>query len=176
MKNLVWRLLRKNISVWQLAGYALASFVGLAIVVCAIRFYTDISTVYSTPDSFISKDYMIISKPVSTLTTIGMAAKPGFDQDELRAIERQPWARRVGKFTSANFNVGASVDFGGQGMSTFLFLDLAAFASDCTRPATGLCMDHPKVLLSLFSSVMSANSEPENIITPSSDSGNVSVQ
>lgn len=123
MKNLVWRLLRKNISVWQLAGYALASFVGLAIVVCAIRFYTDISTVYSTPDSFISKDYMIISKPVSTLTTIGMAAKPGFDQDELRAIERQPWARRVGKFTSANFNVGASVDFGGQGMSTFLFLE-----------------------------------------------------
>ena len=61
-------------------------------------------------------------------------------------------------------------------ISTSFPLDSAAFASDCTRPATGLCMAHPKEDFSLFSSVMSANSEPEKIMTPSSVSENVSVQ
>ena len=38
-KGLVWRLLRRNISAGQIAGYALATLVGLSIVLCAVRFY-----------------------------------------------------------------------------------------------------------------------------------------
>lgn len=62
MKNIVWRLLRRNISAGQLAGYALANFVGLAIVLTAIQFYRDINNVWDADDSFISRDYLIISK------------------------------------------------------------------------------------------------------------------
>lgn len=59
--NTVWRLLRHNISAGQIAGYALASFVGLAIVLTAIQFYRDVSSVWNDDDSFISKDYLILS-------------------------------------------------------------------------------------------------------------------
>ena len=41
-RDMVWRLLRRNISVWQTAGYALANFVGLSIVLCALKFYCDV--------------------------------------------------------------------------------------------------------------------------------------
>ena len=37
-KRIVWLLLRRNISAGQIAGYALANFIGLAIVLCAIQF------------------------------------------------------------------------------------------------------------------------------------------
>lgn len=38
IKNIVWQLLRRNISVGQLAGYAVANLVGLAIVLTAVQF------------------------------------------------------------------------------------------------------------------------------------------
>ena len=41
---MVWNLLRKNISAGQMAGYAVATLVGLAIVVGALQFYRDISS------------------------------------------------------------------------------------------------------------------------------------
>ena len=59
-RSTVWRLLRHNISVGQLAGYAIANLVGLAIVLTAVQFYRDVTTVWDTEDSFISRDYLII--------------------------------------------------------------------------------------------------------------------
>ena len=35
MKNLMWRLLRRNVSVGQMVGFAIANLVGLTIVVLA---------------------------------------------------------------------------------------------------------------------------------------------
>lgn len=121
---MVWKLLRKNISAGQIAGYALANLVGLAIVICAIRFYSDVSAAYRDEDSFVSKDYMIISKPVSTLSTIGLKkGADGFSDDDIAELEAQPWLRRAGAFTAADFQVQASLNLGGAGMSTYLFLE-----------------------------------------------------
>lgn len=131
-RNIVWRLLRRNISAGQLAGYALANFVGLAIVLTAIQFYRDINSVWDGDDSFISRDYLIISKKVEgvNLGSIlgGQAGKSAgdpnsFSPEERAGLESQPWVRRVGEFTSAAFNVSASVDMGGRGMSTYMFLE-----------------------------------------------------
>ncbi|MDE6927530.1 MAG: ABC transporter permease, partial [Muribaculaceae bacterium] len=69
---MVWNLLKKNISVGQIAGYAVANLVGLAIVLTAIRFYSDVRGAFSDgDDSFVGSDYMIISKPVPLLSVIG---------------------------------------------------------------------------------------------------------
>lgn len=77
-KRIVWLLLRRNISAGQIAGYALANFIGLAIVLCAIQFYRDISAAWdSDGDSYITRDYMIISKEVSSLNTLGFGASNG---------------------------------------------------------------------------------------------------
>ena len=52
-KSIVWQLLRRNISVAQLAGYAIANLVGLAIVLTAVQFYRDVTEVWNSEDSFI---------------------------------------------------------------------------------------------------------------------------
>lgn len=120
-KSIVWQLLRRNISAAQLTGYAIANLVGLAIVLTAIQFYRDVTTVWNDEDSFISRDYVIISKTVSGIS-IGSRTHE-FTPDEIADIESQPWLRKLGRFTAADFNVNASLDIWGRGMSTALFLE-----------------------------------------------------
>ena len=123
-KSVVWRLLRRNISVGQLAGYALANLAGLAIVLTAVQFYRDVTSVWEGEDSFISRDYMIISPKVSGIgSLLGGSASAGFGAEDISALESQPWVRRVGSFTPARFDVSASVDIGHRGLSTALFLE-----------------------------------------------------
>lgn len=122
-KTGLWRLLKHNVSARQIAGYAVANLVGLAIVVCALRFYADVRSTFSDEDSFLSKDFIVISKKVSTLNTLGIGSGTAFSADEIKRLERRDWVRRVGAFTAAPFNVQASLNFGDRGMSTFLFLE-----------------------------------------------------
>lgn len=128
MKSIVWRLLRRNISAGQLIGYGLANLVGLAIVLTAIQFYRDVTGAWDQKDSFISEDYLIVSKRVDAM---GNMLSPGaadnsaseFTPQEMADIKAQPWAANVGAFTAANFNVAASIEMGGRGMNSFLFLE-----------------------------------------------------
>lgn len=121
---MVWKLLRKNISPVQIAGYAIANLIGLAIIIGAVKFYTDISTTWHDEDSLFKKDYLIISKQVSTLNTMGVAqGKTEFSQDEIAELKAQPWVKGLGQFSSANFNVNMSMVIGGRGMSTYLFFE-----------------------------------------------------
>lgn len=119
--NVVWRLLRRNVSVSQIVGYALANLVGLSIVLTAIQFYNDINQVWEEEDSFFSKDYLIISKRVSGVNTL--FGNTAFSERDIEDIKSQPWTRKVGKFTSAAFDVRASINLGGHGVSSALFLE-----------------------------------------------------
>lgn len=126
MANIAWRLLRRNISAGQIIGYALANFVGLAIILTAVKFYNDLNSTYGSDgnDSFFSRDYSIISKRVTGLGDfLGQGENADFSASEIADIEAQPWARRVGQFTAAAFNVYASVDMAGRSLSTALFLE-----------------------------------------------------
>ncbi|MDE6323520.1 MAG: ABC transporter permease, partial [Paramuribaculum sp.] len=58
--QIVSRLMRRNLSRGQLAGYALANLIGLCIVISAVQLYNDISSVWDSDDSFISRDYLIL--------------------------------------------------------------------------------------------------------------------
>ncbi|MCM1355478.1 MAG: hypothetical protein NC212_03625 [Staphylococcus sp.] len=124
-RNIVWRLLRRNISAGQIAGYALANLVGLAIVLTALQFYRDVTSVWDDEDSFISNDYLIISKKVNGLGNLpgvgGGATR--FSDAEIADIAACKWARKVGRFSSAAFNVYAKVSFGGSSMGSDLFLE-----------------------------------------------------
>lgn len=115
--------MRYNINAHQLAGYALANIIGMAIVLTAVQFYRDITSVWNSSDSFISRDYLIISHNVSGFGGL-MSKKPsGFSDADIAELEKQPWTRRVGRFTASGFNVAASLDFGGSPMNTALFLE-----------------------------------------------------
>lgn len=120
--DIVWRLLRRNISVWQLGGYAAATFAGLAIVLCAVRFYCDVHSDIEGDDPYVTKDYIVISRTVNAIGSL-LGGDNSFSPEDIAELESQKWVKRVGEFTSSDFNVSASLDMGGRGMSTSLFLE-----------------------------------------------------
>ncbi|MBQ9073953.1 MAG: ABC transporter permease, partial [Muribaculaceae bacterium] len=127
MKNYsitVWRLLRRNISVGQLVGYALANFVGLTIVLTALQFYIDVASVWDSDDSFVSRDYLIISREVSGLgSLVGSTAPTTFSPTDIADVSEQSWVERVGAFTASAYKVYACVEIGGRRVSTDLFFE-----------------------------------------------------
>lgn len=123
-KDIVWRLLRHNISAGQMIGYAAANFIGLTIVVAALQFYSDLKPVFDGKDSFMTRDLTVISKKVSGLGSIvGSGSGTTFTHAEISELEAQPWVRRVAAFTPATFNVAATADMDGVNLSTALFLE-----------------------------------------------------
>lgn len=125
MKNrqaTISRLLRRNLSKTQLAGFILSNFIGLAIVISAIQFYSDFSGFWRDDDSFINSDYIVVNKTVSASNMLGTRAT-AFSDSEIDDIERQPWLKRLGRFKSADYSVYASMEQGGRGMSTSMFLE-----------------------------------------------------
>ena len=65
--RLVWKLLRQHISFSQLAGFFFANLCGMVIVLLSVQFYKDVLPVFTEGDSFMKKDYVIVSKKVRTL-------------------------------------------------------------------------------------------------------------
>lgn len=128
MKNPVNRLLRRNVSAGQTAGYALANLAGLVIALVALQFYRDATSGADSGESYLSSDYLIISKRVEGVQGMG-AILPGgsesasFSAAETGEIASQEWAAATGAFTSADFNVSARIDMAGASMSTALFLE-----------------------------------------------------
>lgn len=120
---MVWCLLRRNISTGQLAGYAVATFVGLAILSVALQFYRDVISLWHDEDKLFGENYIVISKKVSGFGGLFGSDSSAFSADEISDIARQPWSRKVGAFTAADFNVNASASLGGGRLSTSLFLE-----------------------------------------------------
>lgn len=112
-------LLKKNISKGQLIGYSLANLIGLTIILSGILFYCDSHHNNKTEDKFFSDDYIIVSKQVKGINLDPVA----FSEEEIEDISKQQWVKKIGKFTSAEFTVNASINMGGKGMSSYLFFE-----------------------------------------------------
>lgn len=119
---MLWKLLRLHISVAQLAGFFIANLCGMVIVMLGIQFYNDVSPVFTQEDSFIKKDYIVVTKKVSTLGSI--AGKSGtFSDYEVDDLKSQPFTVEVGAFQPSQFKVSAGISFGGMDISTAMFLE-----------------------------------------------------
>ncbi len=124
-KSLMWKLLRKHISPSQLVGFSLASLIGLTIVILAVQFHQDVRPIFNDEESFIKKDYLIITRAVSTAGTL-LGGSNEFTPDAIADIEAQPWCRKVGKFSSNDYSLFATLSVGGIGgraMGTMLFFE-----------------------------------------------------
>lgn len=118
-KSLVRKLLQKNISKSQFFGYSFANLIGLTVILAGILFYSDSHHQLKKDDKFFSDDYIVISKKVK-----GINLEPvSFTEDEIEDISKQPGIKKLGKFTSADFTVSASLQMGGKGMSSYLFFE-----------------------------------------------------
>ena len=112
-------LLRKNISKGQLVGYSLANLVGLTVILSGILFYCDSRHHQKNDDKFFSDDYIVITKKVNGISLDPVA----FTEHEIKELKEENWVKKLGKFTSGDFSVSASVNMGGKGMSTYLFFE-----------------------------------------------------
>ena len=120
--NIIQRLLRKNLSMAQLVGFTLANFIGLLIVLLGLQFYTDVRSIWQDEDSFMQKDYLVINKRVSGSGLL-TGERASFSADEIADIERQSWVRKVGRFSSADYRLSASIEQAGRSMSTYMFFE-----------------------------------------------------
>ena len=114
--------MRKNTSPARIAGFVVSNFIGLAIIVGGLQFYEDAGSLWTSDDSFIKTDYLVVNKKVTSSNTWGDSDSE-FSQEEIADLRKQPWVRDVGEFSSTDYRVWASVDQGGRGMSTMMFFE-----------------------------------------------------
>ena len=123
MKKLIWKLLRQHISKGQLIGFAIANLIGLTIVLLAVQFYRDVKPVFDDEESFIRKDYLIITRAVTGAGAM-MGNNGEFSDLDIRDLEQQPWCRQVGKFVNSDFAIDARLGVGsGHAMHTQFFFE-----------------------------------------------------
>ena len=104
----MWKLLRKHISKAQLIGFSLANLVGLSIVILAVQFYCDVLPVFNDEESFISKDYLIITRNLTSAGAL-MGGTTEFSPELIADIKAQPWCRKVAPFVNSEVAVTASI-------------------------------------------------------------------
>lgn len=110
--NLVWKLLRKHISVPQFVGFFFANLCGMLIVLLGFQFYRDVLPVFTQSDSFMGAEYVIVSKKITAGNTLSGRSN-SFVSDEVEDMQGQPFASKVGKFTSTEYKVDARMGING---------------------------------------------------------------
>lgn len=114
--------MRQHISVAQLAGFFFANLCGMVIVLLSVQFYRDVLPVFTQGDSFIKKDFVIVSKKVSTLGSF-VGKSSTFSEGDIADIEDQPFTKSVGRFLPSQFKVSAGMGMQGINMSTDMFFE-----------------------------------------------------
>ncbi|MDR2087376.1 MAG: ABC transporter permease [Dysgonamonadaceae bacterium] len=100
------KLLLRNISILQLAGYALAALTGISILLAGFCFSKDIHPLFSSDTRLFREERMVINKKVSALATLGMG-NTFFTSQEIKEIEQQPFIRSLAGFTPSRFQLRA---------------------------------------------------------------------
>lgn len=111
--TLVWKLLRKHVSVPQLAGFFFANLFGMLIVLLGYQFYRDVLPVFTSEDSFMKSDYVIVSKKIGMAGTISGHAGT-FTGAEIDDLATRKFISKIGAFTSAGYRVDAKMGIDGQ--------------------------------------------------------------
>lgn len=122
--KLIWKIIRQHLSISQLISFLLANIIGLTIICLALQLYQDIKPAFDTQSGIIKPDFLIVSKPVSTLRTI-IGSKPDFSEKEINELQSQSFVEQIGQFTPALYNVEASFDASSLGvyLATELFFE-----------------------------------------------------
>ncbi|MCF0194075.1 MAG: ABC transporter permease [Bacteroidaceae bacterium] len=120
---MLWKLLRKHISVAQLVGFVLANLVGMLIVLTSIQFYRDVEPVFSGKDKYLADNYLVVSKKIGYIGGF-LPVNTDFSAETVEELAESPFVEAVGKFTQGHYDVRATVGlFGDNGISTDMFFE-----------------------------------------------------
>lgn len=121
--NLVWKLLRRHVSIPQFIGFFFANLCGMLIVLLGFQFYRDVLPVFTAQDSFMKSDYLIVSKRIGTASSLSGRVNT-FDSAETEDFAQQPFVSKIGRFSSTEYKVDANMGVNGQSvLSSELFFE-----------------------------------------------------
>lgn len=117
--RLIWKLLRKHISVFELAVFFVANLIGMAVILAGIQIYSDLSPMLTGEKSLIGNDYMIISRPIERVG----GETPKISEEEIEALRSEAFVENLGIFASSKFRVDGGIEFKGKQLSTMMFFE-----------------------------------------------------
>lgn len=117
--TLIWRLLRKHISLFELAIFFVVNLIGMTVIVGGVQLYSDIKPVLSGESRLIGNDYLVVTRPVER---VGSGGKR-FTAEDIADFKTQEFVNDVGTFTSSQYEVYGSIMFSGRKLSTMLFFE-----------------------------------------------------
>ena len=116
---LIWKLLRKHISIFELAIFFVVNLIGMTVIVGGVQLYSDVKPVMSGETRLIGSDYLVVTRPVER---VGSGGKR-FSAEDIANLKEQEFISDVGAFTSSEYEVYGSIMFGGRRLSTMLFFE-----------------------------------------------------
>ncbi len=120
--NLVWKLLRENVSKVQLAGFFIANLIGMSIILVAIQFYFDVNTFFSGKDELFNNNFITITKKVNLLNAFSSRSS-GFTSKEIEEISNQIFVDDVGAFVPSQYEVYAGIEQNNIRFGTEIFFE-----------------------------------------------------
>lgn len=117
--KLIWKLLRKHISIFELAVFFVANLIGMAVILGGIQIYSDLSPMLTGEDSLIGNDYMIISRPVERVGS----ETPKFSETDIEELREQAFVENLGVFAASKFSVEGGIEFKGRKLTTMMFFE-----------------------------------------------------
>ena len=117
--RLIWKLLRKHISIFELAVFFIANLIGMAVILAGVQIYSDLSPMLTGEKSLIGNDYMIISHPVERVG----GETPKFSAEDIENLRNEVFVKDLGVFASSKFRVDGGIEFKGRRLSTMMFFE-----------------------------------------------------
>lgn len=117
--RLVWKLLRKHISVFELLVFFIANLVGMTVILSGVQIYSDLKPMLMGDEALIGNDYMIITRPVERVG----AQTPTFTEEEVEALANEEFVENIGLFSSSQYEVYGSIVFNDRPLSTMMFFE-----------------------------------------------------
>lgn len=106
--SIISKLLHLQFKRWQVLGFAISAFLGMAIVLVSVQFVTDVIPLFTARDGFMKPGQIEIMKRVSTVRTISGAA-PTFKKKEIEDLRSQAFVKDLAVFTPCRYSVFATI-------------------------------------------------------------------
>jgi hypothetical protein len=116
---LIWQLLRKHISIFELAIFFIANLIGMTVILSGVQIYSDLKPILTGENSLIGNDYIVITHPVER---VGINTDV-FSDEDINELTQLECINGIGSFSASQFEVDGSIMFNGRRLSTMLFFE-----------------------------------------------------
>ena len=113
--NLLHKLLQKQLTPLQTAGFFLSNLFGTIVILLGLQLYRDIAPALASGDSFMKEEYLVVSKRIEPSGS-AFGQTYTFSPEEIEEIRRQPFVRNADVFRPSLFSVSAGLGMKSTGL------------------------------------------------------------